>query len=238
MPRVEMTKVIEVYGRKQGFTREAFLAYQTGEHMKAAGSVPEFSGRIRSAVKNTIYVEEDALALPKSHPACIRGKDSVVELWFDDPASAVAAFREPRYLEVVRPDEAAFSEVDEGWSLLCRERVLIEEVCFAGREKVFLFLRRRDAASFEKAWEEYWPVFLDAVWGGGTGRIAENTGVPGAGLDNAGAFDFALELWFDDVETAIATAAGEGVQALLSGQAAGLFDKGAGSVLYLARERD
>lgn len=237
-PRAEMTKVMEVYGRNKGFTREAFLVYQTGKHMEAAGSVPEFSGRIRGATRNTIYVEEDHLPLPAGHPACTAGKDSVVELWFDDPTSAVSAFREPRYLEIVRPDEAAFSDVSEGWSLLCREKIVMEKTGFEGREKIFLFLRRRDPVVFKHEWEMHRPRFLDAVQSAGVGRVAENTAVQGAFLDNAGAFDFALELWCGDMLMATDVAGGAGIRMILSGAAAGLFDQDVGGVLYLAQERE
>lgn len=233
-----MVKAIEVYGRKEGFTREAFLAYQTKDHMKAVGSVPEFSRWSRGATRNTIYTWEDGLALPKGHPTCLWGKDSVVELWFEEPGAAMAAFREPRYLEIVRPDEAAFSDVAGGWSLLCEERLILEVAGYDGREKVFLFLRRRDPATFDDTWGKHRGYFMSAIQNLDIGRIAENTSIPDAKLDNAGVFDFALELWCGDVQAAIEAAGGSGMNAILAGEASALFDPDAGSLLYLARERE
>jgi len=36
--------------------------------------------------------------------------DGVAELWFDSVEAAEAAFREPKYLEIIRPDELKFAD--------------------------------------------------------------------------------------------------------------------------------
>lgn len=236
LSKEKMTKAIEVYGRRKGLTREAFLAYQSNEHMKTVGNVPEFTRWGRGATQNTIYTHEDSLALAAGHPARLAGKDSVVELWFETSGAAMAAFAEPRYLEIVRPDEAAFSEVDEGWSLLCRQRLVMEVADYDGREKVFLFLRRKDPAGFEGLWGKHMGRFMSAIQNLDIGRIAENTAVDDACLGNAGTYDFALELWCGDVQTAIDAAGGAGMREILSGEASALFEPE--SLLYLARERE
>ena len=95
-----MIKVIEVYGRKEGFSRKEFLDYQKGPHMKAAGKAPEFAGRIRGSYQNTMILPEDLFLVEGLYKnADAKGKDSVVEIFFDDCEAALAAFQEPNYLK-------------------------------------------------------------------------------------------------------------------------------------------
>lgn len=188
--------------------------------VKAQGSAPEFSGWSHRAVWNTLYTQEDGLALAKDHPVCLEGEGFVVERWFESPDAAVA------------------SNVSGGWSLLCEERLVMEVACYGGGEKLFLFLKRKDPSTFDGEWGGHRGHFMSIIQNLDIGRIAENTAIPGAWLDNAGAFDFALELWCGDVQTAIRAAQGAGMRAILSGEAAALFDAGVGSLLYLARERE
>lgn len=49
------------------------------------------------------------------------GYDGIVELWFDSVESLNTAFTEPRHLELIRPDELKFVDLDRCVSIVCEE---------------------------------------------------------------------------------------------------------------------
>ncbi len=192
--RTNWIKVIEVYGRKEGFTREEFLAYQCGPHMLAAGKVPEFCGRIRNSYQSTIILPEESAEIASvNNLPDTDCKDSVVEIYFDSADEAYAAFHEPRYLEIVRPDEEYFSDTKNGWSVMVNETIL-----YTGEEEsrylLFLFCKWDNSAA--KTWEADRP---DLVLLGKTMHaelISENTRIPDKALENGCEYDLILKLAF------------------------------------------
>jgi len=95
-------KICSLLRRPEGTSYEAFSHHWEHVHAPLVRSVPEFWGRMRGYVQNH--------ALPGSARDLagrpVAGFDGVAQLWFDDDATAVAAYGAPRYLELVRPDEA------------------------------------------------------------------------------------------------------------------------------------
>ncbi len=49
----------------------------------------------------------------------------IAELWFDDVESMNAAFNEPRYLEIIRPDELKFVDLERCMSFVSEELEVI-----------------------------------------------------------------------------------------------------------------
>jgi uncharacterized protein (TIGR02118 family) len=80
---------------------EAFLAYWKDHHGPIVQQASEFWRHIRGYVQNH-PLREGAQTLSGD---VADGFDGITQLWFDDDGAAVAAFREPRYLELVKPDE-------------------------------------------------------------------------------------------------------------------------------------
>lgn len=74
-------KLISVYGRKEGFSREEFFIHQAGPHMRKAGQVPEFCGRIKDSYQSGIIQPEEwpVLASISNLPRTDQ-KDSIVIL--------------------------------------------------------------------------------------------------------------------------------------------------------------
>jgi len=51
--------------------------------------------------------------------------DGVAELWFDSVEEAAKAFREPKYLEIIRADELKFVEPGKCISFVTQELAVI-----------------------------------------------------------------------------------------------------------------
>jgi uncharacterized protein (TIGR02118 family) len=100
-----MIKLIVCVKRKPGLTREEFSQYWREQHGPLVKSVPEFMRHVRKYGQCHL-TEETASggALFGSVP----DYDGVGELWFDSPETMQQAFNEPRYLEIIRPDELKF----------------------------------------------------------------------------------------------------------------------------------
>jgi hypothetical protein len=54
--------------------------------------------------------------------------DGVGELWFDSREAMKAAFDEPRYLEVIRPDELEFLDLEKCLVFIADEFVIHDEL--------------------------------------------------------------------------------------------------------------
>ncbi len=102
-----MIKLIILLKRKQGMSLDDFQAYWHGTHGKVVMGTPPFSDYIRRYVQSpNVRGARSAFASDDS------GFDGAAEVWFDDVESMNKAFAEPRYLEIVRPDELNFVDLD------------------------------------------------------------------------------------------------------------------------------
>ncbi|MBI3801075.1 MAG: EthD domain-containing protein [Deltaproteobacteria bacterium] len=109
-----MIKYIICATRKAGMTREEFSAYWRHHHGPLVKSVPEFTRHVRKYVQ--CHIVGDAVPLGTA-----AAYDGVAELWFDSPEDLVKAFNEPRYLEVIRPDELKFVDLHQCISFITEE---------------------------------------------------------------------------------------------------------------------
>jgi plasmid maintenance system antidote protein VapI len=131
--------------------------------------------------------------------------DGLSELWYDDWPSYHRAFSEPRYLDIIRPDEHRFADLD---------RVLIvfaeDHAIFGGEGvppfKFIRFLTRAKSVSaedFGRVWQAYAAAAADdkVIRKTATAYI-QNRAVPTS--DNpfplSRLFDGSDEFWLDRVE--------------------------------------
>jgi uncharacterized protein (TIGR02118 family) len=109
-----MIKYIICATRKAGMTREEFSAYWRNHHGPLVKSVPEFMRHVRKYVQ--CHLVGDAAPLGTAGVY-----DGVAELWFDSQEDLVKAFKEPRYLEIIRPDELKFVDLSKCISFITEE---------------------------------------------------------------------------------------------------------------------
>ena len=109
-----MIKYIICATRKAGMTREEFSAYWRHHHGPLVKSVPEFMRHVRKYVQCHLVGETVPLGAAGDY-------DGVAELWFDSVDELVNAFDEPRYLEIIRPDELKFVDLSKCISFVTEE---------------------------------------------------------------------------------------------------------------------
>lgn len=109
-----MIKLVVLVKRKQGMSFEEFDRYWNENHGKVVLSVPEFVRHLRRYVQS--HVKTDAQSV---FPSGTCPFDGYAELWFDDVEAMNRAFSEPRYMEVIRPDEQKFIDLDGCQIMIC-----------------------------------------------------------------------------------------------------------------------
>jgi uncharacterized protein (TIGR02118 family) len=109
-----MVKLIICAKRKRGMTRNEFDAYWQNQHGPLVKSVPEFMRHVRKYVQ--CHLIQDAVPLGAEAPY-----DGVAELWFDSAEEITLAFNEPKYLEIIRPDEHKFADLAGSISFVTQE---------------------------------------------------------------------------------------------------------------------
>jgi hypothetical protein len=105
-----MLKIILVPRRHPDMTRPQFFDYLANKHASLVKSVPEFTRYLRRYVQNHSRLAQDGADVTTPFQRAV-DRDSVIELWFDDGHSFHRALAEPRYQEVIRPDEARFNDL-------------------------------------------------------------------------------------------------------------------------------
>lgn len=113
-----MIKLIICASRKPGISREEFSAYWRDKHGPLVKSVPEFSRHVRKYVQCHLVEAAVPFGIPGSY-------DGVAELWFDSVEVASRAFKEPKYLEIIRPDELKFVDPQRCISFVTEELQVI-----------------------------------------------------------------------------------------------------------------
>ena len=109
-----MVKLIVCAKRKTGITHEEFSRYWRQNHGPLVKSVPEFIRHVRKYVQCHIVSNSAPLGASSDY-------DGVAELWFDSVDELNKAFNEPRYLEVIRPDELKFADLMNCVSIVTEE---------------------------------------------------------------------------------------------------------------------
>jgi uncharacterized protein (TIGR02118 family) len=116
-----MVTLVVCIRRKPGTTAEFFHHHWTEVHGPLVKSVPEFIRHVRKYVQ---YHVAGGDAVPKGTVGHVSDYDGVAALTFDSAAAIEAAFSEPRYLEIIRPDEANFIDPDNCLTFLTEEFVM------------------------------------------------------------------------------------------------------------------
>ena len=88
------------------------------QHAAVIKSAPEFTRHVRRYVQCHLAVQDTPFLAAGDY-------DGVAELWFDDIAAMNTAFSEPRYLEVIRPDELKFVDMERTISLVTEELEIV-----------------------------------------------------------------------------------------------------------------
>ena len=109
-----MIKITIFVTRKAGLTFEEFDSYWREKHAPLIKSVIEFSRHVRKYVQSHLASSDVPIAQGSDY-------DGVAELWFDSVESLNTAFNEPRYMELIRPDELKFVDLDRCVSIVCEE---------------------------------------------------------------------------------------------------------------------
>jgi len=109
-----MLKLTIFVVRKPGLSFDEFDTYWKTKHKAVIEQTHEFNRHIRRYTQ-CHAVRSDAIFGEKSK------YDGIAELWFDDVEKMNEAFNEPKYLEVVRPDELHFVAVDKCLSFVSEE---------------------------------------------------------------------------------------------------------------------
>lgn len=109
-----MVKFIICAKRKAGLTRAEFNSYWRNQHGPLVRSVPEFMRHVRKYVQCHLVAAASPFGGEPSY-------DGVAELWFDDTEEITRAFNEPRYLEIIRPDELKFVDLANCISFITEE---------------------------------------------------------------------------------------------------------------------
>jgi uncharacterized protein (TIGR02118 family) len=120
-----MIAMIACAKRKAGISLAEFNRYWIEKHAPLVRSVPEFMRHVRKYVQ----FHCDPHGPPGGSP--FGGSvdyDGVGELWFDSRESMQTAFEEPRYLEIIRPDELKFLDLDKCIIFITQELVIYDEL--------------------------------------------------------------------------------------------------------------
>lgn len=102
-----MVKLFVFLKRREDMTPEEFHAYWRDTHAELALNLPEFKRHLRRYIQ-AHNIEWASFDFPAAHV----GFDGIAEVWFEDVESMNRAFQEQRYLEVIRPDEYKFLDLD------------------------------------------------------------------------------------------------------------------------------
>jgi uncharacterized protein (TIGR02118 family) len=109
-----MVKLIACARRKPGITHEEFARYWRQNHGPLVTSVPEFMRYVRKYVQCHIVSNSGPLGISTDYVG-------IAELWFDSADDLKRAFSEPRYLEIIRPDELKFVDLANSVSFITEE---------------------------------------------------------------------------------------------------------------------
>jgi hypothetical protein len=237
-----MVKLLEVIGRRADFTHERFIKHQLTTHLEVVGRVPEFFKPVRRYMQNHLIIDGARLASIQGLPISVT-TDSIIEVWYDAIADIHKAFQEPRYYEIIRPDELAFGDVAGAWGVATHDSNIVERPAKSGRIKLFVFLRRKDGLSHEDftvQWKELRDRrFLSAkACRNVVLRMDENwvTQDPAESLPGMKPYDVVVELWFASLSDVAVFAADPDVIGALTGPEAGYGDA-ASTLIYLGEEQ-
>jgi uncharacterized protein (TIGR02118 family) len=109
-----MIKLSVCVMRRADLSHEQFDTYWREQHGPLIKTVTDFNRHIRRYVQCHRLASDVPLGGSGDY-------DGIAELWFDDVESMTTAFNEPRYLEIVRPDELKFADLERCVSMVSEE---------------------------------------------------------------------------------------------------------------------
>ncbi|MGD9664749.1 MAG: EthD domain-containing protein [Novosphingobium sp.] len=113
-----MITLIVAARKKAGMSRKEFEDHWLNRHAPLVLSVPEFASYLR---KYALYPYAEGADVPGL--GALPGYDGIGELWFDSVEAMMEAFSEPKYLEIIRPDEELFLDRDACLTFVTEERI-------------------------------------------------------------------------------------------------------------------
>lgn len=118
-----MLTMIVLVKRRKEISLSEFTHYWKEDHGPLVLGVAEFMRHVRRYVQHHAPVDADGAGARFSE---LLDYDGVGELWFDDRAAMVAAFSEPSYLQIIRPDEEKFLDAAGCLSFVGNDVVLFD----------------------------------------------------------------------------------------------------------------
>ncbi|MEJ7559348.1 MAG: EthD domain-containing protein [Pedobacter sp.] len=113
-----MIKFIILLKRRSGTTHDEFVSYHKNIHAPLFASLKEVKENVRSYVQcHSLQINIPGLPPDKY--------DGVTELWFDDLDSIGKVFHSERYLQLIRPDEERFLDLQGCDFLISQENLVI-----------------------------------------------------------------------------------------------------------------
>lgn len=210
-----MVKLAVLLRRKKGFTFEEFERHWEGPHAELVCGIPEFTRHLQrysqSHVIDPSYNGEGMTWKRSSF-------DGIAEVWFDTIEKMTLAFNEPKFVDLVGPDDERFITPEEVSILVTEE---IEKIARNGnpRVKLSVIIKRRPDLTFEE-FDRHWVgphadlvqsvpeftrhvrryvqahVISDYTGDGDSSKLQSQWGTA--------AFDGIAELWFDSVGDMVA----------------------------------
>jgi hypothetical protein len=157
-----MMKMMILAPRRTGLSHAEFRRYVTEVHGPLVKSIPEVAGAIRHYHYNFPVPGAEDRAF--GHPTAAH-LDIVTQGWFDSREAQLANMREPRYLEIVRPDEHRFADGAGAVMHYTHEISMVSGTALSAPSKAFYFRRRRAHLSreaFQVAWRTRYAAALTA----------------------------------------------------------------------------
>lgn len=157
-----MMKMMILAPRRAGLSHAEFRRYVIEVHGPLVKSVAEVARAIRHYHYN--FPVHGAQDRAFGHPAAAH-LDIVTQGWFDSREAQLANMREPRYLEIVRPDEHRFADGAGAVMHYTHEVSIVPHHTLIARNKAFYFRRRRTHLSreaFQVAWRTRYASALSA----------------------------------------------------------------------------
>lgn len=143
-----MLKLIIAFERRPGLSRADSHKHLEQTHASLLFGTHEFKRHVAGYVQNFA----DGYSAPCGSLQFVA--DGIVELWFKSLQTLQVAFSEPRYLEVLRPDEMRFADLSR---LICAatEERLIWDQGEAGSRKIIRLVAAHPGQNLESA-EAFW----------------------------------------------------------------------------------
>jgi hypothetical protein len=165
-----MIKLIGVPGRKSGWSEREFYAHYFERHGPLAASVKEYGKYAGKYTQNYATMRDVHPAI--SHHATDR--EGLSEIWFEDVAGLIAAYKEPEYTRVLRTDELRFVSLESIMVAVCREHDLYKKSPDAVADKAWAYECRNrlfcfrapamgaDMAEFQTSWLAAAPSIVES----------------------------------------------------------------------------